>query len=346
MSRLVNEFSWSFSRHNTFEECQKKYWYIYYGSWEGWPLYRNDPRPSIDPLAAYLYTVKQMQSLAMFVGTVVHGAIEKCLKDWERSRRFWSQDRLIKEALAQFRKGIQSSKDEAWRKSPKYNANLFEIYFKEKGEEGLGGSEIQAAEEKIQQCLENWYNSPITQKTILGVNANTISIEKLDTFYLKNKYKVFVVIDYAMKWQMNHRQKILLFDWKTGKETDKTIDQLYSYALFAHQEWKTPYNEIVLAPFYLHDNHYEKVQGKESINPQRLALVEDFIVSSSVSMVEQLMGEPSEKLEKNQADPLSFAYTENRGKCVRCPFKKLCESQNYKNSSLEELKEEVEGIGL
>ena len=31
-----NQFSWSFSRHNSFETCKRKYYYSYYGCWGGW----------------------------------------------------------------------------------------------------------------------------------------------------------------------------------------------------------------------------------------------------------------------------------------------------------------------
>jgi len=35
MGAIVNEFSWSRSRDNTFQDCRRKYFYHYYGSWVG-----------------------------------------------------------------------------------------------------------------------------------------------------------------------------------------------------------------------------------------------------------------------------------------------------------------------
>ena len=36
MGDLANEFSWSRSRDATFQDCKRKYFYHYYGSWGGW----------------------------------------------------------------------------------------------------------------------------------------------------------------------------------------------------------------------------------------------------------------------------------------------------------------------
>ena len=36
MADLANEFSWSRSRDSTFQDCRRKYFYHYYGSWGGW----------------------------------------------------------------------------------------------------------------------------------------------------------------------------------------------------------------------------------------------------------------------------------------------------------------------
>src|SRR5260370_7964974 len=44
---LVNQFSWSRTRDNVFQECRRRYYYQYYGAWAGWE--RNS-----DPLAPLL----------------------------------------------------------------------------------------------------------------------------------------------------------------------------------------------------------------------------------------------------------------------------------------------------
>ena len=73
MAQLINELSWYHSRRNTFEECQRKYFYQYYGSWEGW-LWNATQRQK------ELYLHKKLVNRWMWMGTVVHKTIEFLLK--------------------------------------------------------------------------------------------------------------------------------------------------------------------------------------------------------------------------------------------------------------------------
>ena len=72
MRPLENNFSWSFSRHRTFHDCPRKYWFHYYGSWEGW----SDDAPAE---AQELYRLKNITGLHLLAGDVVHRAIEAWL---------------------------------------------------------------------------------------------------------------------------------------------------------------------------------------------------------------------------------------------------------------------------
>ena len=53
MADLVNEFSWSRTRDNVFQECRRRYYYQYYGAWGGWDA-------DADPLVRRLYILKQL----------------------------------------------------------------------------------------------------------------------------------------------------------------------------------------------------------------------------------------------------------------------------------------------
>ena len=61
---LTNDFSWSRSRDNVFQECRRRYYLHYYGSWGGWQA-EGDPR------ARLLYVLKRLQhkeSVGLAVG--------------------------------------------------------------------------------------------------------------------------------------------------------------------------------------------------------------------------------------------------------------------------------------
>ncbi len=348
--KLVNEFSWSFSRHQTFTECEKRYWYTYYGSWEGWPLFKGDSRKELDSLAAYLYTMKQMQHFSMFIGSVVHKVIENALKKYSQEGNI-SLERILQEGKELMHQGIVESENELWRKSPKKRANIFEVYYakrnkyfpltEEKQKEGL---------QKITTCLENWFWSPIVQKLILSGRGFPLSVEHLDSFYLKEHYKVYVVIDLSFKWRMDSKHDILLlFDWKTGEETEKTIEQLYSYALYAHKVWNVPYDKMILTPFYLYKNTYDKIghQQEKKIEIARLQEVENFMIESSKKMLEKTyQGLDISFIQQKVKEGFSpcavhFSYAQTRSKCRTCPFKELCEGVNFEPQTTGELRKKV-----
>jgi hypothetical protein len=339
--RLANEFSWSFSRHSTFSECQKKYWYTYYGSWEGWPKTPYDSRKSIDPLASYLYALKQMQQLPMFVGSCVHETIEHFLKARKLSSKKepLQLNELIEFAESKFQKGLHDSKTEAWRAAPKKHRNLFEHYYsQEKDKDPFTEELVHTSREKISRCLNNWLESPIV-KMAFDQRASWISIEELSHFMLKERYKILVVIDFALKWkQPNGKDAYILFDWKTGQETDKTEEQLYSYALFANRVLGAPVENIILSPFYLVSNKYCKIgyQQEREIEKERLEKLEVEIEKSCDAMASKLTTLIPDA-EAPQPDPRLFPYTENRSLCPRCPFKEVCTKAGYQECSREEL---------
>jgi len=325
---LQNEFSWSFSRLGTFSECQKRYWYSYYGSWEGWPKTPYDSRPSIDPLAAYLYAVKNMQHLVMFVGTVVHGAIEETLKTsmTAREKQLPTREELFARGEKIFQKGLASSRSRAWIEAPKKNTNLFEHYYSAPGAPDPITPQIEAENlEKIRRCLDNWLASPIAKMAYDG-RATWLSVEELASFTLE-AFKIIVVIDFAMRWNGT----TIFFDWKTGKENEKTEEQLYAYALYGNRLLGIPYEKLILSPFYLADNNYTKIGGGQAttISPERMKEVEAKIVASCKVM--------AEKHSLVKPDPKLFPHTSNKALCRRCPFSELCMASDFQNLSYAEL---------
>ena len=69
---LANEFSWSRTRDNIFQECRRRYYLHYYGSWGGWD-------PGADPAVRALYVLKQLGTRQMWAGRLVHEAAERAL---------------------------------------------------------------------------------------------------------------------------------------------------------------------------------------------------------------------------------------------------------------------------
>src|SRR3989454_9175316 len=79
MAELTNDFSWSRSRDNAFQECKRRYYYHYYGAWGGWDAAAPEE-------VRRLYVLKQLASRQQWAGRVVHDAIEMALHAFAQGR--------------------------------------------------------------------------------------------------------------------------------------------------------------------------------------------------------------------------------------------------------------------
>src|SRR5437899_853356 len=117
MADLANEFSWSRSRDNTFQDCRRKYFYHYYGAWGGWEA-------GASPEVRRLYVLKQLASRQQWAGRIVHDAIEMALHIL-RAGRGVPVEPFIADAIERMRGEWRSSKAGRYHDSPKTLA-LFE----------------------------------------------------------------------------------------------------------------------------------------------------------------------------------------------------------------------------
>ncbi len=115
--RLTNDFSWSRSRDNTFQECRRKYFYQYYGSWGGWEA---DAPADV----RRLYVLKQLSSRQQWAGRVVHDAIEMALHVLREGRDV-PVEPFVTDVIERMRAEWRSSKAGTYRDRPKTTA-LFE----------------------------------------------------------------------------------------------------------------------------------------------------------------------------------------------------------------------------
>src|SRR4030095_10012724 len=117
MADLANEFSWSRSRDNAFQDCRRRYFYHYYGAWGGWDAAAGDE-------VRRLYILKQLAARQMWAGRVVHDAIEMILHAFAEGRDL-PVEPFIADVVERMRGEWRSSKAGRYRESPKTVA-LFE----------------------------------------------------------------------------------------------------------------------------------------------------------------------------------------------------------------------------
>ncbi len=301
MAKLKNELTWSRSRASQFDECPRRYWFTYYGSWGGWES--NAP-----PRVREAYILKNLQTRWMWVGDLVHGQVEKCLRS-ARAGELLPLAKAVEELLETMRAGFRQSRAGEYRVRPKKACGLVEHEYK------LPVSDEQWGEvaEHMKTCLGGFYASPYPAKLPGLPRGAWLPIEELDSFVFEGT-KVWVVPDFAYK---TSETTVEIIDWKTGrKEAEVDPVQLACYALYALGKGWAPRPEDVTTTEYnlgtglgresrMDEGKLEEVRGR---------------MRSSISAMKALLDDVA----GNVATESKFPVTTDAATCRGCNYRKIC----------------------
>jgi hypothetical protein len=309
-----SDIVWSFSRHGQFEYCPRKYFFTYYNS-------------SINgPFGEAVSYLKSLQSVPLALGVAVHSAIEKFLVDVKNGNNPTLED-LHARGRDELTQIVQ--------KMP------FQEHFFTAGSYSLRewrDATLTAALPKSEEALNHFYRSPILQSVILSHKGylKQFNPERFVSFEVGEGIKVRAVIDLMVIWSGNPDNKLLLFDWKTGRASGSHDLQLGVYALWGQRVMKFPASSIVLTPFYLTQNNYTKTVATDVMMRE----VEKNIVASHANLL---------TLHRAPLSAFPYAPEKERWKCTYCQFRNLCAGVRYRKnaelSDVEAVKEAWEDAG-
>ena len=295
---LANEFSWSRTRDNIFQECRRRYYLHYYGAWGGWD-------PSVDPAIRALYVLKQLGTRHMWAGRVVHEAVERALQAL-RDGYGLSEASLIEDTVRQMRQEWKGSRDGVYREAPK-RPGLFEHEYGVPVKPG----EWQALREHVVRCLRNFHRLPLLADIKRTPVERWILLEDIGSFPWEGT-RIVTAPDFGY-WSRDDR--LQLVDWKTGGGGAGASLQLGGYALYSLEVLGVDLSRVDLLEVNLRE-------GKVTAHPwdaQSLDRVRDFIRLSVRSMKAYL-----EDPERNVAREADFEKTEHVRICRRCNFRAVC----------------------
>uniref|UniRef100_A0A7S3LXH5 PD-(D/E)XK endonuclease-like domain-containing protein n=1 Tax=Palpitomonas bilix TaxID=652834 RepID=A0A7S3LXH5_9EUKA len=351
-SQLIkNEFSWSFSRHNIFSECQRKYWFHYYGAWNGWPRRRGCP-PRVPSM---LYAMKHYVSLDQLVGTIVHRSLQQYFDIFLRrgtSQAAWTD--VKKEARNMLQRSCENTiaAMQGKRPLPKHSNVVLEAMIPLQGarilehteaedtlRESLGPA-IHSASERIQDCLDSFWASELNEVVLKEKNIEVIFNGELQssTYYVcENDIKIYFAVDLALR----HEGVPIFLDWTTNphENSDLLHAQLTLYDYLTKAKGKVADDEdSVLCSFdlssgkmklYEHDRSTDSLEGalSDSVSRMKETLVQGDFYQNSMDL--------------DQAIP-----TEDHTKCALCPFQHVCSSTRFGKLSLSMLKDVEEKYQL
>ncbi len=300
MAELKNEFTWSFSRAQTFTACKRRYWFRYYAFWGGWA--RDAPE-----LARQAYFFSKMSTLAMLVGSAVHETIADVLRARRAGREPQSPFEQVRRRMND---AWRASKEERWRTvGPKNAPPLFEHYY------GVPttAEELTALRDHALACVRGFLESELHREIVRAGPASFRSIDQLEMAVIGG-VPCFVAPDFAF----DRDGETWLLDWKSGGERDDHSLQLLAYAEFARQKW-------ALAPERIRAFDVMLATGKVievAVSAERLAAATEQVRASAEAM-RGILAEPTANVARKEALP----PTSDAGECRRCFFQQICDER-------------------
>ncbi len=301
MRELVNEFSWSKSRHGKFEECRRLYWFHYYGHWGGWK--QNAP-----PDVREAYILKNLNSRQQWAGKIVHNCIAFALAITKNCSPP-PLEALIDRAHSQMREDFRLSRKGEYRNRPKKVVGLIEHEFNWL----VSDSEWKANWETVERCLRRFYSMPWLTIASRLPSESWLPIDEIGSFFLDG-IKVYAGPDFAF---YNENKQIVLIDWKTGVPRNEDYEQVQAYALFAEATWNSPVSQVSPRLVYLG-------LGEEVAVPLDDHALQKFRehFRKSVAQMKALLRDP----ETNHAVREDFERSSSPEYCQNCAFQRLCRS--------------------
>lgn len=303
---FINKFSWSKSRDESLKTCEKKYYFNYYGYWNGWDRFADERTKKI-------YYLKKINSKEIWIGQIIHEQIEKILQELKNGKEISLEKSMLKLKNKLDSGFIQSQLKEYTKFSSKLN-KLFEHEYKIQ----ITKKEKEKLFQKAGKCLINFYNSEILKEIKEIKKEDWLLIEDFLTFKFEGE-TIFLSIDFAIKKE----DKIILYDWKTGKERTKDFDlQMMLYSLYAKEKWGIE-NEKIVARTY---NVSLDILSEFKVNNEKLEKAKQYMKKSIRKMKSKLLYPQYNKAREEDFKKI-HNNTENNYPCNRCNFKKICKGE-------------------
>lgn len=299
MADLRNEFSWSRSRDATFQECRRRYFYQYYGSWGGWEATASEE-------VRRLYILKQLASRHMWAGRIVHEAIEMALHAF-RGGRDIPVEPFVADVIARMRGEWRASRDGRYREIPKSPA-LFEHEYAVPVE----AAAWQALSRHVAACLRNFFRLPLLA-VIRRTEPEHWSIEHWSKTFEFEGTPVWMAPDFGF-W--TDAGRLALVDWKTGgSDPDAAAFQLGCYALYAREVLGVAPGLVDLYEVNLREPQVTRLEWSD----ERLVAVTERL-RLSIRGMKAYLADP----EANTALVDDFERTEELRLCKWCNFRAVC----------------------
>jgi predicted RecB family nuclease len=296
-------FSWSYSRNSSFKGCLREYYYNYYGYHFGW-------LKNADPEIQRIYRLKKLNSLYMVFGNAVQELTYHAFNRWKREETLPTIKQLETFLRKELNKAVVDSRNKAeFIRAPKKVLMLQESYYNEE-------LPIDTIKTRIDSCTLNFLKSKSVQEILNSIEKiELIEVDNPKEFSEPMTFKgeqLFAIPDLLYK----KGNQWIVVDWKTGREEDDHVQQIYLYVLYVHYRYGIPVENIEARIEYLLYGTNKEVD----------------VYEEEVDWMEQTMAESMMKMKGYLADPFEnkpkpmevFEASPSTFKCKSCNFREVC----------------------
>ncbi len=285
---MATEFSWSVSRHESFQTCARRYYYAYYAATEDDEVRR----------------LKRLSALPLWAGSVVHETVEAFLKERDALPSEAEQQAIVKAA-------VHDRMLSDWRESE--GGTLGFRLFEHEYARPVEAEDKKLAVGIVMRSLRNFFKSPTLAAALRAGRSRFLSIEDLVGFEVGGT-PVKLRMDFAFR---DADGRVVIVDWKTGRAEGRFNEvQLAGYALFAaRQGWVQSPEELVTELAYLQTARYVR----RGVDGKTLQRAQAFIEKSASRMKARLLDPLA-----NTARLEDFPMIDRPQVCRRCNFRRLC----------------------
>jgi len=290
---------WSISRKTHFESCRRHYFYHRF--------WGQNPK-----LKWKLYEMRNITTLKMMEGSVVHSVIAEAL----RSTRLGintTPEIARHNVTGLLRSKYMESQRRVWHFDNRPQGrklsditNLFEHYYNVPNVH----ERAREAQKHAWTCVDNLFGSDLWQQIVDSDKGSWMEVEdgSFPSFELDG-ILVWAKPDFALS-----APNPTIIDWKTGRPAGSERTQLALYSLYAARKWDWNPLETDLKAVFLHPELTEEAFRPTEIDIEQLR---EFVRGNFEEMM---------KLEPayGPADIELFPKTDNLTDCAWCRFRGMC----------------------
>lgn len=319
---LQNTFSWSFSRDRTFAECRRKYYWRHYGSWGGWE--RAAP-----PAVRLAYRLKNLSSLPLWKGELVHAALGKILIVVEGEQSNLKRPIALKPIVDAVLEPLHSQVAEALMAShtaaagPSRDSGKFFLL-----QEDRDNPDRHTSADELVLDVKGQVRAWATINRLRGLGSRSyrvLSVEALESVEIAG-VKVFFKLDLLTRQE---NVGLVIWDWKTGKAGSAPDErQLALYALFLRNRRRS--EAMHAYDVYLKERP-PLIQEAALPTGQAVTGLRMYVKRSIEGMAACLKRKDLETNEPEPMDKFPQVRKDGQGPCRWCAYKELCYPETRKS---------------